>query len=422
MAVGSIACIDIGSSKICTVIANVREERIGEVLAVSNVASEGVQKGIIVDQDGTRRAIEDSVRDAEATALKVKSPVVGFGGRHIDSTNTRVHVDIRPKKGNVVDQEAKERAWDEIRKMGFAESRIPIFSNPRQWFIDQLGGIRNPLGMHGYKLDLEAHIVTAERSYLDNLQQCLDDAGVENVTKERFIPNPLASAMAVLEPDELESGVILADIGAGTTGIAVFKDESIWYTSGLAVGGRHITHDLAIGLNIPFSAAEELKVRSGTLYPEEMEGARAEVLEKYRTSPEELSYIMRARVEEILRMIVSKPPRSFSPPRMVITGGTANLPGLAQFATREVVGGLPVRIGMPGNLPVGGEALNDPAYAAVVGLLLLGEQRFQDSGERGAREGPGLPNPFSTVGRSLASFWRQIAPPFLPGSRKFEER
>jgi len=215
------------------------------------------------------------------------------------------------------------------------------------------------------------------------------------------VANPLASGESVLEPEDKERGVILADIGGGTTGIAVYRDGTPWHTSALPVGGRQITNDLAVGLSIPFSAAEELKVRSGTLYPEEMQDTRTEFLSKYNTSPEELSYIIRARVEEILRMIVSKSP--YVPNVLVLTGGTADIPGMEQFA-REVLG-LQVRVGVPTNLPQGGDALNDPAYAAVVGLLLWGAE-LGAVGERRAEVG-GVGGFLAGLRSTLGTIWER---------------
>ncbi|MFC1999942.1 cell division protein FtsA [Chloroflexota bacterium] len=402
MAAGNIACIDIGSTKICTVIANVSDGRVVQILGVGNAPSRGVQKGIIVDIDDATIAIKESLEKAEVAAPKVGAALIGFSGKHISSTNPMVSVDTH-RRDHLVGEVAIDEAEGKIQAVVFPEDRVKVNIVKRQWSIDRVGGIRNPLGMHGFRLDLEAHIVTADYGYMENLIACLRRSGVA-ATLGDFVANPLAAGESVLEPEDKERGVILADIGGGTTGIAVYREGSVWHTSALPVGGRQVTNDLAVGLSIPFSAAEELKVGSGTLYPEEIKDARTEILEKHNTSPEELSYIIRARVEEILRMIVSKSPQRGNE-SLVITGGTANLPGMEQFA-REVLG-LQVRIGVPTNLPQGGELLNDPSYASVVGLLLWGAELGALSERRHEGRGGGW-NPFSGLRSTFGSFWNRL--------------
>jgi len=401
MAAGNIVCVDVGSSKICTVVANVSDGRIIKIVGVGHAASRGVQKGVIVDIDDATMAIKESIGMTEGFAPKVNRAFVGFSGKHISSTNPMVSVDTSRHRDHLVGPAAIEEADKKIRSVVFPEDRVPVNIIRRQWAIDRVGGIRNPLGMHGFRLDLETHIVTGDYGYMENLKLCLERAGVA-VSPSGFIANPLASGEAVLETEDKERGVILADIGGGTTGIGVFRDGSIWHTSALPVGGRQITNDLAVGLSIPFSAAEELKLKSGTLYPEEAQYAGTETIQQYKTSPEELSYIIRARVEEILRMIISKSP--YVPNVLVLTGGTANLPGIEEFA-REVLG-LQVRIGTPANLPEGGDVLNNPAYAVAVGLLLWGAETGIGTSRGRSDFGEGLGGSLSGLRSSWNSFWK----------------
>lgn len=398
MAVGSLACIDIGSSKICTVIANVGDGRVIDILGVGRALSRGVEKGIVIDIDDATFAIKEAVEQAESGAPKVGGVLVGFSGKHISSTNPMVSVDTG-RTNHLVNDSAIREVEKDVRNIAFPEDRVKVNIVKRHYAIDRVGGIRNPLGMHGHRLDLEAHVVTADYGYMENLMVCLQRAGV-GVSLDSFVANPLASGEAVLEPEDKERGVILADIGGGTTGISVYREGSVWHTSALPVGGRQITNDLLVGLSIPFSAAEELKVTAGTLYPEAALKTTAEMVDRYKTSPEELSYIIRARVEEILRMIVSKSP--YVPNVLVLTGGTANLPGMEQFA-REVLG-LQVRIGVPSNLPPGGETLNNPAYAAVVGLLLWGAE-IGVRGVGGADLGGGPAGFVSGFRSTWSAFW-----------------
>ena len=397
MAAGNIACIDIVSTKICTIIANVSDGRIIQVLGVGHAASRGIQKGIVVDIDDATLAIKESVDEAQSAAPKVEVPLIGFGGKHISSTNPMVSVDTG-RRDHLVTEAAIGEATGKLQAVVFPEDRVKVNMVRRQYAIDRVGGIRNPLGMHGFRLDLEAHIVTADYGYMENLLVCVRRAGVAASLGD-CVATPLASGEAVLEPEDKERGVILADIGGGTTGIAVYRDGSIWHTAVLPVGGRQITNDLAVGLSIPFSAAEELKVTGGGLYPERVDASRIEVIEKYKTTPEELSYMIRARVEEILRMVLSKTPHV--PSILVLTGGTAKLPGMEQFAREEL--GLQVRIGVPGNLREGAEGLDDPAYAASVGLLLWGAERGRSGGR--VELGGGLTSIFSGLGTLWQSIW-----------------
>ncbi len=396
MAAGNIACIDIGSTKVCTVIANVSDGRIVQILGIGQAPSRGVQKGIIVDLDDATAVIKESVEKAESTAPKVRAAFVGFSGKHISSTNPMVSVDTR-RRDHLVTELAIREAERKIQSVVFPDDRIKVNFVKRQYAIDRVGGIRNPLGMHGFRLDLEAHIVTADLGYMENLAACLRRAGL-GLTLDSFVANPLASSEAVLEPEDREMGVIAADVGGGTTGIAVYRDGSIWHTSVLPVGGKQITNDLAVGLSVPFSAAEELKVRCGGLYPELVESSGGDMLQKYKTSSEEVSYIIRARVEEILRMILSKTP--YVPNILVLTGGTAKLPGIDQFA-QEVLG-VQTRVGKPRELPQGADGLDDPAYAASVGLLLWGAE--SQEGMLGADLGGGLQRFYA----GLVSGWNTL--------------
>lgn len=398
MAVGNIACVDIGSSKISTVIANVTDRRIVDILGVGHAASRGIQKGIVLDIEDATAAIRESVDRASSNAPKVSWAVVGFSGKHINSTNPMVSVDTR-RRDHLVTDLAIAQAEKKMQAVIFPEDRVKVNIVKRQYALDRVEGIKNPLGMHGFRLDLEAHIVTADFAYMENLALCLKRAGVW-VTADSFVAGPLAASEAVLEFEDKQSGVIVADVGGGTTGIAVFRDSSIWHTSVLPVGGRQITNDLAVGLSIPFSAAEELKTKAGSLYPEQgLDSEVLEMLSRYSTTPEEVSYIIRARMEEILRMIVSKSP--YVPHILVLTGGGAKLRGLEQFA-REVVG-LQVRIGSPRVLPDDSKGLVDPAYAVAVGLLLWGSNR---EGVNGASSG-GLNNLISGVRSGLTALWNR---------------
>lgn len=367
----NVACIDIGSTKICALLANVSNENVMRILGIGVVPSLGVQRGVIVDIDDTRRSIREALDKVErASGMNVSQAFVGFSGKHIGSLNNRVAVAI-DRRDHLVTPNALRRGLVSVHKITLPQDRRMVHVIPRRYFIDGVTGIRNPIGMHGFRLDLEAHIVTGGLVYVQNLGVCMEAAGVQI---QDIVVNPIACAEALLDQEDKEGGVILVDIGGGTTDIAVYGDGSIWHTSVIPVGGVQVTKDLAAGLGIPFSVAEELKIKYGNLLPGGegwTESVNSDTKEKYSVSQEDLCYIIRARLEEILRMILLEIPHSeYTPKSVVLTGGTANLAGIEEFA--EQVMGLPVRIEKPNGIAEGDEALNDPSYSASAGLLLWG--------------------------------------------------
>jgi cell division protein FtsA len=237
--------------------------------------------------------------------------------------------------------------------------------------------------MHGFRLDVETHIITAAVTSIQNLTKCIRSVGIE---VEDLVMEPLASAEAVLTDEEKESGVMLADIGGGTTDIAVFKDTTIYHTSVLPVAGYQITRDISVGLGLSFDLAEEMKKKYGDVTPDEGDDKKSEDTlnsDGHSVSYAELSAVIRARVEELLRLVVLELPHTdqfkMIPSGLVLTGGGSNLPGIEQLA--QQVTRLPVRIGYPIQLWGVSDSLNDPAYATAVGLLLWkvrnkGTQKF----------------------------------------------
>jgi len=228
--------------------------------------------------------------------------------------------------------------------------------------------------MHGFRLDVETHIITAAVTSVQNLAKCIRGIGLDI---EDLILEPLASSEAVLTSDEKQVGTILADVGGGTTDIAVFKEGSIWHTSILPVAGYQLTRDIAVGLGLPFDVAEEMKKRYGSVMPvyEGKMGTTSTIAEDgHGVSYQDLCDIIRARVDEILRLILLELPHSeyetLVPGGLVLTGGTANLSGIAALG-RDILR-LPVRVGTPTSMYGISDALRDPAYATGVGLLLWG--------------------------------------------------
>jgi len=336
-----------------------------------------MRKGMIVNVHEATEAIARSVDKAERTAgVQVERAYVSISGEHITSVNSRGVVAISRGERGVLLSDI-ERALDAAQAIAIPHNQEVLHVIPRGYSIDGQDGIREPLGMHGFRLEVEAHIVTGARSATQNLSKCIEALDIE---LEEPVLNPLASGEAVLTPTEQEMGVVLADIGGGTTGISIFIEGSVWHTVILPVGGHHLTNDIAVGLRAPYATAEELKTKCGHAQPGRIEGdelldvaafgeqARQQVSRRF------LSQIIQARTAEIFELILKETKRSgydgLLPAGLVLCGGTASLPGIQELG-REVLD-MPVRVGAPRGLRGLVDVLNDPAYATSVGLLLWG--------------------------------------------------
>jgi cell division protein FtsA len=366
--------IDVGTTKICTTISEVSDNIGVRIVGVGVTPSHGLHKGLVVNINDARAAIRESVRKAEqACNYKVESAYVGVTGRHVDSVNNRGVVAIT-RSDRLVRPEDLRRVLTTAQSIKIPSDRRLLHVIPRGYTVDGQVGVKNPVGMYGFRLDVETHIVTAAATSIQNLVKCIRGIGIDI---DDLVLEPLASSEAVLTQDEKEVGVILADIGGGTTDICVFKDGSIWHSAILPVAGYQLTRDVAIGLGLPFEVAEEMKKRYGSVMPvyeSKMETASPISEDGHGISYQDLCDIIRARVEEILRLILLEMPRSdyesVVPAGLVLTGGTANLSGIETLG-REILK-LPVRVGIPTHVTGITDAVCDPAYATSVGLLLWG--------------------------------------------------
>ena len=258
--------IDIGTTKICTLVA--REETPGQmrILGVGIEPSQGLRKGVVVDLEAAAQAVARSVDKAERTSgLEIMSALVSLAGSNVSSVNSRGVVGVA---GRVIDQDDVARAVDAARAVAIPHNREIIHVIQRGFNVDGQDGIRMPIGMHGYRLEVETHIITATAASVENLRQCVAAAGVEVA---QFVLNPLASAEVVLTETERQMGVVVCDMGGGTTDMAIYIDGDVWHTAVLAVGGNHITSDIAHGLHLPISQAEEIKLQHGHANPDEID-------------------------------------------------------------------------------------------------------------------------------------------------------
>jgi cell division protein FtsA len=364
--------IDVGTTKICTLVGRVEDENSIRILGVGIEPSDGIRKGVIVDLAAATQAITRSVERAEQTSgLEIESALVSLAGAHVSSVNSRGAIAI---PGGVIDASDVMHALDQARAIAIPHDREIIHVIQRGFSVDGQEGIRTPVGMHGYRLEVEAHIITASAATVDNLRQCIGSAGVEI---QNFVLNPLASAEVVLTEQERQMGVAVCDIGGGTTDLAIYVDGNVWHTMVLAVGGNHITQDIAHGLRLPVAQAEEVKKQQGHAVRSEIGAEEYFSIRPFgedhpvRINRQDLAHIIEARTVEMFSLIMQEIKRSgydgLLPAGMVLTGGTSALPGIKRVAS-EVLN-IHVRTAQPENLKGLVDRLNSPAFSTSVGLL-----------------------------------------------------
>jgi len=390
MAKRIISAIDVGTTKIATIVANVKAEDDIEVLGVGVIPSHGLHKGVVVNMDEAKESIAASVKEAQRiSGIRIDSAYVGVTGRHISSLNNRGVVAI-PRDDRLVRTQDLKRVLSAARNITVAEGKKVLHAIPRYYALDGQEGVKQPVGMHGSRLDVETHIITASVTSVQNLAKCIRSIGID---VDDLILEPLASGEAALTPEERESGVIMADVGGGTTDIAVFKNGSIYHTAVLTVAGYQVTSDISIGLGLPFNIAEKMKKRYGNVTPhlEMDETAQVGIENGHSASYKDLCNIIRARVEELLQLILMEMPTSdyqtLAPCGLVLTGGTSNLAGLDELGQSLLR--IPVRRGRPLNTGIYGisDILNDPAYATTLGLILWQVRGKEGSTYREKRAG-----------------------------------
>src|SRR4030043_184556 len=259
-----VAAIDVGTTKICTILADVKDNGLARVVGVGISPSKGLHKGLVVNINEARESIRESVRRAEqASNYKVESAYVGVTGRHVTSMNNHGVVAIT-RNDRVVRPDDLKRVLASAQSVKTATDRRLLHVIPRNYTVDGQQGVKNPIGMHGFRLDVETHVITAAVTSVQNLIKTIRSLGI---AIEDLVLEPLASAEAVLSEEEKQNGVLLADIGGGTTDIAIFKDNSIYHTSVLPVAGYQITRDISVGLNLSFELAESMKKKYGNVMP-----------------------------------------------------------------------------------------------------------------------------------------------------------
>lgn len=393
--------LDVGTTKICAVVAEVTSEGMVNVIGVGSSPSRGLRKGVVVDIESTVGSIKKAVEEAELmAAVQINSVYTGIAGNHISGENSRGVVAL--KKQEVTSQDV-QRAIDSARTAAvFPHDRRILHIIPREYVVDDQDGIREPLGMFGARLEVSLHIITGAVTSAQNLVKSVNRAGLDVVD---IVLQPLASSESVLTAEERELGVAMVDLGGGTTDVAIFLEGSIRHTAVLPIGGLHVTKDIAFGLRTSQAEAEKIKIRHGIAVAEGV--TDDEMLEVpgvgdrlARALPRKmLAEIIEPRVEEMFdlvqREIVRTGYEGMLAAGVVVTGGTSLLEKMPEAGERVL--DLPVRRGVPGG--VGGlrDIVSHPMYATGVGLLLHATHHEEELDIRGFRHAKPLRRVFDRV-------------------------
>jgi len=390
--------IDIGSSKTVTIIVSIDDEDQLSVIGVAHAESRGVRKGNIVDIEEATSTVVSSLEAAERMAgYQVESAFVSVGGTHISSQNTHGVVAVADPSAEITESDV-ERVIEAAQAISLASARKIIHVLPRYFTVDSQEGIKDPVGMSGVRLEVDTHLVTGGVTSLKNLEKCLANVGIDTAG---FVFGGLASAESVLTETEKELGVVLMDIGSGTTDIAIYVEGALSCSSVLPVGARNVTNDIAIGLRISLESAEKLKRFMGTeprkvVHPHEedeeqtkkrhrryeddddIDISRLDLTEGMKTVSRRtlVDGIIRPRLNELFSMVVDEIKRSgfagVIPAGLVITGGGAKTVGLSDAARRTVA--LPHRLGSPQDIKGVSDEVESGAYAAAMGIVRYGSK------------------------------------------------
>ncbi|TSA01093.1 MAG: cell division protein FtsA [Methylococcus sp.] len=384
--------LDIGTSKVACIVGEINPDGDIEVVGLGVHPSKGLKKGVVVNLETTVQSIQRAVDEAELMAgCRINSVYAGIAGSHIMSMNSHGIVAIKDKE---VTQGDVDRVIDSARAVAIPADQKILHILPQEYVIDRQEGIKEPVGMSGIRLEARVHIVTGAVSAAQNVVKCIRRCGLE---VQDIILEQLASSAAVLSDDEKDLGVCLVDIGGGTTDIAVFTDGAIRHTAVIPIAGDQVTNDIAVALRTPTPFAEEIKIKHACALTQL---ASLEDLIEVPSIGERpirqisrlnLAEIVEPRYEELLLLVQAELRRSgfedLIAAGIVLSGGSARVEGLTELA--EEIFHVPVRIGMPQSIIGLNEVVRNPAFATGAGLLLFGQQQYQQ-GEHHGTMGPGF--------------------------------
>ncbi|MDD5750941.1 MAG: cell division protein FtsA [Candidatus Peribacteraceae bacterium] len=404
-----LASLDIGSAKIRTVVAVVdgeQEKLIPNVIGVGLSPSLGMRKGHVIDVEELIHNIISSLEDAERMAgVPVNHVFVGMSGSHVESFDSRGVIAI---SGSEITVEDVGRVLEAAQAVSIPANRRILHIEPKSYAVDEQRGIKNPVGMTGIRLEVEAHIVTGHVQHVKNIEKCVDQAGVDI---DDMVPATIAASEAVLTKRQKELGVVVIDIGAGCTSVAVFEEGTILYSVSLPIGGESVTNDIAIGLRTSIDTAEKIKIEFGSVLPQEI--AEREMIDLSSVSKVDtqtvskryMAEIMQARYFETFSLVKQELERigrgGMLPAGALLTGAASKAPGVLDLA-RDVLG-LPVQMGFP--VDIGGviEKVDDPAYATALGTLIWGMREGENAPMVGALQ-------FKRAAARVGSWFKSLLP------------
>ncbi len=368
--------LDIGTTKICSVVAEVSGDDVN-IIGIGSNPSVGLRKGVVVNIESTVESIKKAVEEAETMAgCEISSVYAGIAGGHITGFNSYGLIAL---KGEEITQADIDRVIESARAVAIPMDREVIHVLPQEFIVDGEPGIRNPIGIAGVRLEAKIHIVTGAVTSAQNIVKCANKAGLDVCD---IILEPIASSEAVMTPEEKESGTMLIDIGGGTTDLAIFAGNNIRHTFVLAIGGNNMTNDISVGLRTPMAEAEKIKLKYGTCLPDKVKNDETIEIPDMtgrggRKLPRQiLAEILEPRVEEIFtlvkREIMRAGMKEYITSGVVLTGGSALLEGISSVA--ESVFEVPVRVGTPQGISGLVDVVNNPMYATGVGLVVYGSK------------------------------------------------
>lgn len=399
-----VAGLDIGTTKICCVVAEVGENESLLVSGVGVCPSEGLKRGVVVDIEATTKAVEESVaKAAQQSGREIHAVFVGVTGEHISSLNSRGVTAITHPNREITEDDV-ERAMQQSRVIVIPPDRVILHAIPRSYSIDGQKGIKHPVGMSSTRLEVETHIVTGAHTFLQNVEKCVTRAGL---ALEDMVLEPLATSEAVVLPAEKNLGVGLVDIGGGTSDIAIFQDGSICYSAVVPVGGNHVTNDIAQLLRVSAEEAERIKIAYGraiaagvaeeeTIPVQQIGSDRVRRLRRRA-----LCEIIEARMQELFYLVQKEIMKSgchgMLPAGLVLSGGGSQLHGTLDCAAQVLQ--MPVRLGKPTGVAGLGDTVDSPVFATAVGLVQYGAQKHHGRHHSPQRD------PFSGLLRLLSKLF-----------------
>ena len=368
--------LDIGTTKICAIVASIDEQERINILGVGKAPSDGLNRGVVVNIDKTVNAIKEAIAQAElASGIQVNSVNVGIAGDHIRSMRSKGVITINNRDNEITAQDV-ERLLEDCQRIMLPTDQQILHVIPQEFVVDGQDGISDPVGMSGMRMEAEVHIITGLVSAAKNIYRCVERAGYQVAD---IILEPLASSYSALDAEEKEAGVVLVDIGGGTTDVAIFQESTIRHTAVIAVAGQKVTDDIRIGLSVLDHQAESLKRKHGESYADLIQEDEVITVPGIAGRPPKeitksiLGKIIQARMEEILEIVGIEIKRSGYSDALsagvVLTGGGSLVKNICPLANESL--GMDAKIGLPLGI-TGGlvEEVNSPIYATAVGLVI----------------------------------------------------